>query len=542
MKSGYFLGAFSVFFLVFNLVFPISVQAMSYVPGALIRDAQGAVYILSDGQRRPFTSSGAFLSYAYNTWNQVRPASIEDSYLSVGSFVPPQEGSIMCSDRGDDKGTCYLISMGRKAGFASETIFKSLGFSFHKDVFYGDVSWLPTAPVINTADATHLSGVLVNRNGAVYVVVHDGLVGIPNTDVFNSWGFRFTNVVPANGQDYHVPVIGTLRSRSSGALVIDNFINFNNNSSSTSNSNTSTSTTTGSTTTTSNPSSVPFYASPNLQSAQWARNNQSNRPSDAAVISRIAAVPQGIWFGNWNGDQPESAVKAVVGDAAGKNQTPIMVVYNIPARDCGGYSSGGSNSSDAYKSWVRSFAKGIDNRSAYVILEPDAIPGADCLSENNRQVRYDLLKDAVSVLKAGSGTKVYIDAGHCNWKSVDETADRLNRSGIGQADGFALNVSNFQTNECLIDFGTKVSAKVGNKHFVLDTSRNGVGPNQGNEWCNPAGRALGTTSTTNTGNSLVDAYLWIKTVGESDGNCNGGPSAGQFWPEYAVGLAQKAGF
>jgi endoglucanase len=235
-------------------------------------------------------------------------------------------------------------------------------------------------------------------------------------------------------------------------------------------------------------------------------------------------------------------VKTVVDDAASKNQTPIMVVYNIPARDCGGYSSGGSNSPESYKSWVRSFAKGVGNRSAYVILEPDAIPGADCLSENNRQVRYDLLKDAVGVLKAGSGTKVYIDAGHCNWKSVDETADRLNRSGINQADGFALNVSNFQTNECLIDFGTKLSAKVGNKHFVLDTSRNGVGPNQGNEWCNPTGRALGTTSTTNTGNSLVDAYLWIKTVGESDGNCNGGPSAGQFWPEYAVGLAQKAGF
>ena len=35
------------------------------------------------------------------------------------------------------------------------------------------------------------------------------------------------------------------------------------------------------------------------------------------------------------------------------------------------------------------------------------------------------------------------------------------------------------------------------------------------------------------------AYLWVKRPGESDGPCNGGPSAGQWWPEYALGLAQR---
>ncbi len=32
-------------------------------------------------------------------------------------------------------------------------------------------------------------------------------------------------------------------------------------------------------------------------------------------------------------------------------------------------------------------------------------------------------------------------------------------------------------------------------------------------------------------------YLWIKRPGESDGDCKGGPKAGDWWPEYALGLA-----
>ena len=40
--------------------------------------------------------------------------------------------------------------------------------------------------------------------------------------------------------------------------------------------------------------------------------------------------------------------------------------------------------------------------------------------------------------------------------------------------------------------------------------------------------------------SLLDAFVWIKRPGESDGTCNGGPPAGSWWPEYALGLAQRA--
>jgi hypothetical protein len=75
-------------------------------------------------------------------------------------------------------------------------------------------------------------------------------------------------------------------------------------------------------------------------------------------------------------------------------------------------------------------------------------------------------------------------------------------------------------------------------HFVIDTSRNGLGPDPGGEWCNPPGRALGQVPGTATDYRL-DWNLWIKRPGESDVTCNGGPRAGAFWTSYAVGLAQR---
>ncbi|MFE3685237.1 endoglucanase, partial [Streptomyces sp. NPDC059095] len=34
--------------------------------------------------------------------------------------------------------------------------------------------------------------------------------------------------------------------------------------------------------------------------------------------------------------------------------------------------------------------------------------------------------------------------------------------------------------------------------------------------------------------------VWIMRPGDSDGPCRGGPSAGTWWPEYALGLAKRA--
>jgi len=258
------------------------------------------------------------------------------------------------------------------------------------------------------------------------------------------------------------------------------------------------------------------------------------RPADAALLERIGRAPQAFWVGSL---QVADAVNAYVSAATAANALPVLVAYNIPQRNCG---AGGLPTGDAYLTWIRGFSAGIGNRRAIVILEPDALAGMDCLSAEDRARRTSLIRQAVGILKSNAATYVYIDAGHPRWLSVNEIASRLSAADIARADGFALNVANFISNADNVAYGEAISALVRGKHFVIDTGRNGAGPTSTNEWCNPPGRGLGVTPTTATGHRLVDALLWIKRPGESDGVCNGGPASGRFWPEYALGLAQRA--
>jgi endoglucanase len=284
-----------------------------------------------------------------------------------------------------------------------------------------------------------------------------------------------------------------------------------------------------------------LYVAANSRASQTATAWRSTRPADAAQMDKIAAQPQASWFGNWNTDVGAD-VGRTVSAAAAANAVPVLVAYNIPQRDCGSYSAGGANTPDGYRSWINAFAAGIGGRRALVILEPDALPGMDCLASANQQTRLELLSYAIKTLRALGSTSVYLDAGHSRWKTAATMATRLAAAGIEFANGFSLNVSNFQLTSDQISYGNSLSALVGGKHYVIDTSRNGLGPAADGQWCNPEGRALGQRPTSATGNALVDAFLWIKTPGESDGSCNGNPSAGTWMPEYALGLAQRAAY
>ena len=277
-----------------------------------------------------------------------------------------------------------------------------------------------------------------------------------------------------------------------------------------------------------------LYVDPNSSAAKQVLSMSG---SDADAMRTLASQPTANWFGNWDGNIYND-VHNVVSAAAASGATPVLVAYNIPERDCGGFSSGGSNNPDGYKSWIGSFASAIGNNSTIVILEPDALAQIGCLSSADQATRLSLLASAVSTLKANGNTKVYIDAGHSNWIDALAMASDLQKANVAQADGFSLNVSNFMSTANEVAYGQQISSQVGGKHFVIDTSRNGNGSN--GQWCNPSGMALGQNPTTNTGNSAVDAYLWVKSPGESDGNCNGGPSAGQWWTDYALTLVKNA--
>jgi len=71
-------------------------------------------------------------------------------------------------------------------------------------------------------------------------------------------------------------------------------------------------------------------------------------------------------------------------------------------------------------------------------------------------------------------------------------------------------------------------------HVVIDTSRNGVSAMRDScsNWCNPRGARAGVASTARVANaSLVDAYFWVKTPGESDG-CSRTQADGSICPRF----------
>ena len=283
-----------------------------------------------------------------------------------------------------------------------------------------------------------------------------------------------------------------------------------------------------------------LWVNPFSSARQTADTWRLTRPADAAQMDKVAAGSQARWIGNWNANV-QADVDAATTRITNAGAMPVFVAYNIPQRDCGGLSGGNSITPDAYRFWITAFANGIGTRRATVILEPDALAAMDCLSATDQQTRLDLLSYAVQVLHAKGGIAVYLDAGHPAWKSPSTMASRLTNAGVALAQGFSLNVSNFRATGDNLTYGQQIAALTG-KHFVIDTGRNGVGPTSDSQWCNPAGRALGDRPATQTGIANVDAFLWIKTPGESDGACSGAPSAGAWMPEYALGLAQRAAY
>lgn len=286
-----------------------------------------------------------------------------------------------------------------------------------------------------------------------------------------------------------------------------------------------------------------FLTAPDSNAARQAATWRAARPQDAALMEKLAAQATGIWIGDWSGSV-EQAVRTQVATHAERNALPVFVLYNLPDRDCGKYSKGGVASADAYKKWIDGVARGIGRSRVVIVLEPDALGLlADCLSPENQARRLEMIRYAVKKLEGLGGAAVYVDAGHSAWMPLPVAVKRLKDAGVADATGFALNVSNYRATGTELEYGRAISKALGGKHFIIDTSRNGSGPpNATGEgaWCNPDGRAAGAPPTTSTGDPLADAFFWVKPPGESDGTCNGGPKAGMWWPEQALGLAKRA--
>jgi endoglucanase len=425
-----------------------------------------------------------------------------------------------------------------------------------------------------------------------------------------------------------------------------------------------------------------FYVPPPAQGSvqQILQLIASGQLKSAGLIAAMESVPSAVWLdgetaaqaaepGNLGWEQADADVARQVRQtllaASLQNAVPVFVAYNIPGRDCSEYSAGGAPSDAAYDAWIDSIASALGNAKAVVLEEPDALadlPGycgsayASAFPDITNTTRVDDISYAVATLEKDQNISLYLDAGNSDWQNVGGMAETLVAAGVQQAQGFFLNVSNYQydtnsdfygtwvssciayatVNEaqtpadalaavatftgtstptgafaspaypptsppggCASQYwnggapGTSIASLVGaytgvalspfgvwsettttadlntsgidasyasalgntvpTTHFIVDTSRNGLGPNSmqsyagapydqpssiistlvAGGWCNPTGVGLGSTPTANPGvmltsldsylpgnPPLLDAYLWVKTPGQSDGQCD----------------------
>jgi len=372
-----------------------------------------------------------------------------------------------------------------------------------------------------------------------------------------------------------------------------------------------------------------FVPAPPDGAVQQAENLfQQGQLKNALLIAVMETVPQAVWLTGGTPSQVSATVTSTLQEANWERALPVLVLYNIPGRDCGSYSAGGAENTPDYETWIDAIAAAIGSQKVVVVLEPDSLADlpSDCgynpTLVNVPQLtadRYTQINYALTTLENGSQTSVYLDAGNSHWQAVPNMAARLAQAGIQQAQGFFTNVSNFNLNNYETTYDTWVSeciafandaeqggwrlgnysycasqyysplgpvdpdniatwvytdewyqqnmgSAVATTHFLIDTSRNGQGPldasiyadapyNQpasvvqtltNGSWCNPPSRGLGTHPTANTDVSLLDAYVWVKTPGQSDGTCDtaGGARAWDYadytqpgWPTDAAGQA-----
>ncbi|KAL2800863.1 putative 1,4-beta-D-glucan cellobiohydrolase C [Aspergillus keveii] len=288
-------------------------------------------------------------------------------------------------------------------------------------------------------------------------------------------------------------------------------------------------------------------------------------------------------------------------NAAGANP-PIagqFVVYDLPDRDCAALASNGeyaiaNNGVQYYKEYIdaiREILVEYSDVQVILVIEPDSLANlvtnlnvAKCA--NAQDAYLECTNYAVTQLNLPN-VAMYLDAGHAGWlgwpanlqPAANLYAGVYSDAGSPAAlRGLATNVANYNA----WTIGTCPSYTQGNSvcdekdyinalapllraqgwdaRFITDTGRNGkqpTGQQAWGDWCNVINTGFGVRPSTNTGDALLDAFVWVKPGGESDGTSNTSatrydahcgysdalkpaPEAGTWFQAYFVQLLQNA--
>ncbi|KAI5809125.1 1, 4-beta cellobiohydrolase [Peziza echinospora] len=328
---------------------------------------------------------------------------------------------------------------------------------------------------------------------------------------------------------------------------------------------------------------------------------------NAARTRSVQKVSTFVWVSST--DNINGLIKDLDEAAALQRERPMkqylfpFVVYNLPDRDCSAKASDGEfHLSDdgltKYFDFIDTISllletpKYLNLRHA-IVLEPDSLGNMVTNMDVPKcagaaEAYIEGLAYAVAKLQKWN-VDLYIDAAHSNWLGWPgnlEPAAKLFKEVLTRAGGnakirgFATNVSNYnafnpKTADIIYGAGPDnpnwselryaqalapyLEAEGLPAHFIIDQGRSGAQNirTKGGHWCNIADSGFGLRPTSETGECIVDALVWVKPGGESDGtsdanatrfdvNCVSedakvpAPEAGFWFNEFVKDLVRNA--
>lgn len=286
----------------------------------------------------------------------------------------------------------------------------------------------------------------------------------------------------------------------------------------------------------------------------------------AAKMNKVAGISTALWIDRIAKIKEVSATIAQAQAEQKKSQKPALVtivVYNLPERDCSASSSAGELSAaddgmNKYKTmYIDEIAKMLKQYSDLkfaAIIEPDSLPNmATNMGVSKCVGAAPLYKEGVAyAIKKLSLPHValYLDTAHGGWLGWPDNRRKMAlifkevldlAGGSHMIRGFASNVSNYsplkqanpdpnpesfyESNPARdeLSFAKLLAqdlsaAGLKNVNFIIDTSRNGKAKSRDiwGSWCNVKAAGIGERPRVAPAPG-IDAYVWVKPPGESDG-------------------------
>jgi cellulose 1,4-beta-cellobiosidase len=325
-------------------------------------------------------------------------------------------------------------------------------------------------------------------------------------------------------------------------------------------------------------------------------------PEMADLIRKVEQYPTAVWLdeiarvpslGRWLDEAKKQQ------DASGSPTLTVVVLCNLPNRDCAANASAGELAVEA-NGEARYRTEFVDPIAAHIASHPDqpivAIVEPDSLANMATNMAYPKCAASVEAYRhsivyaikrlAQPNVSIYLDAAHAGWLGWDVNREKMAKvfrrvldeaGGHQMIRGFATNISNYThlsnrdgaalalTNPCPNELTyVKMLAEtlsmygMPGKGFIIDTSRNGKGGvrRSWGSWCNIKGAGLGERPIAEPIRG-VDAYFWVKPPGESDGISDptqprydemcanrdaapGAPQAGKWFESYFLDLVRNA--